>query len=213
MDQSLPLNWPEYVRYIGNDLIYSPTLQSAHQQHHDALAIEISLNFVKKSCQNLHKTTPNPLVEIQKITSQEHPAFGEYGLFATQDLYPNQHIGDYVGVVSNSTNESKTSHYILGFGQVNGEILSIDAELMGNETRMINDYRGISKTKKPNVIFEQYRHEDALRMGIFVVNAGNLGTFLGMTKQEKLSNAQSIKITKGTELLLSYGKGFWKNIK
>jgi hypothetical protein len=82
---------------------------------------------------------------------------------------------------------------------------------MGNETRMINDYRGISKTKKPIVIFEQYRHEGALRMGIFVVNAGNLGTFYWNDKARKTEQCSVHQNTQRNGVVAFVWKTFNRN--
>ncbi|CAJ0640405.1 11003_t:CDS:2 [Entrophospora sp. SA101] len=61
----------------------------------------------------------------------------------------------------------------------------------GNEARFINDYRGISK--KPNAIFHEYidLNTGMVNMGVWVISG------IG-------------KIKKGSEILVSYGKGFWK---
>lgn len=66
---------------------------------------------------------------------------------------------------------------------------------IGNEGRYINDYRGIAL--RPNVGFQDFTPRISgatvltceVRMGIWVLGK---------------------KISKGQELLLSYGKGFWR---
>lgn len=59
---------------------------------------------------------------------------------------------------------------------------------MGNEARFINDFRGVAK--KPNARFQERRNEKGeLCMSVW-------------------SSSETIK--KGDEILLSYGKGFWK---
>ena len=126
----------------------------------------------------------NKMVRIKKITDKSHPAFGQHGLFANKKIAPNTHIIDYIGYVEIDKFESKTSDYIIHFF----DNLSCDAENIGNEARFINDYRNINDG--PNVKFLNYQNkQNCLRLGVFSAN-------------------KSIK--KGQELLVSYGKGFWK---
>eukprot|EP01084_Bolivina_argentea_P232721 392171_1 len=121
---------------------------------------------------------------IKKIVNKSHPAFGQHGLFAKQKIEPNTHIIDYVGLVEMDQYESRTSDYIIHFV----DTLSCDAENIGNEARFINDYRNIDHG--PNAKFLNYKDKrKSLRLGVF-------------------SCSKSIK--KNQELLVSYGKGFWK---
>lgn len=69
-----------------------------------------------------------------------------------------------------------------------GISVGIDASRMGNEARFINDYRGVAN--KPNALFIDGRTTSAeLRMGVW-------------------SSGEGIK--KGEEILLSYGKTWWR---
>src|SRR5690606_29219392 len=107
------------------------------------------------------------------------------GLFAATQLNPKEHVIDYVGYVQLSQHSSQTSDYVLRFE----DGLAIDAEKMGNEARFVNDYRGTNL--KPNVQFENRIDEvtGEVNIGVWVLGA---------------------PIKKGTELLVSYGKGFWQ---
>ncbi len=59
---------------------------------------------------------------------------------------------------------------------------------MGNEARFINDYRGIKS--KPNALFKEGRKANGeLRMSVW-------------------SDSEGIK--KGEEILVSYGKSWWR---
>jgi len=70
----------------------------------------------------------------------------------------------------------------------NGVSVGIDASMMGNEARFINDYRGIRT--RPNAIFVERRTtKGELRMSIW-------------------SSAEGIK--KGEEIVVSYGKAWWR---
>ena len=127
----------------------------------------------------------NKKVAIWKIVNESHPTHGQHGLFANKKIAPNEHIIDYVGLVEMNAFESKTSDYIIHFV----DDLSCDAEKIGNEARFINDYRNISENA-PNVKFLNYTNkENQLRLGVF---CGSKCT------------------KKNQELLVSYGKGFWK---
>lgn len=126
-------------------------------------------------------------VRWQLITDERHPAKGEYGLFAQRKLERGEHVIDYLGLVTLKGNESKTSDYTASFGDDNE--LALDAERMGNEARMINDFRNTGR--RANALFDQYRDAAGdLKLGVF---AGPHG------------------IPKGDEVLVSYGKGFWEN--
>lgn len=66
--------------------------------------------------------------------------------------------------------------------------MQVDAACMGNEARFINDYRGIKP--KPNAIFKEGRSSwGELRMSIW---------------------SDSEVIRKGDEILVSYGKSWWR---
>ena len=151
-------NWPSGVEYIKTN---RPQLFSNDN----------SLPEVKE-------TKPKTFVNI--ISSENHPAFGQRGLFAGQSVEKGGFVCEYIGKVS--TNGSDTSDYILAFY----ENYSIDAELMGNEARMVNDYRGTGS--EVNCKFEVYRSGKEIKMGIFTCK----------------------KVKKNQELLVSYGKGWWK---
>lgn len=66
--------------------------------------------------------------------------------------------------------------------------IGIDARRSGNEARFINDYRGISK--RPNAVFCDNRLSSGeLRMSVW-------------------SSVEGVK--KGDEILVSYGKSWWR---
>ena len=124
-----------------------------------------------------------PLVCIRPIKDPAHPANGEFGLFALKNISEKQLLLEYRGFVTADKNTSQTSDYTLHF---DGDY-SIDAEFMGNEARFLNDYRGIGE--HPSVKFDLFRDgKGALRMGVFSIRP----------------------IKKGSEILINYGKGFWK---
>lgn len=141
------------------------------------------------------KSAPSS-TRIRRIDSSTHPAYGQYGLFASKDLKAGQHIVDYLGRIHlpDASDTDPESDYDLSFRH--GSLyLGIDAAKMGNESRMINDYRGVQPA--PNAKFDSYiTAQGEVRMGVFV---------LGSQK----SDARGIK--KGQEILISYGKGFWAN--
>jgi len=65
----------------------------------------------------------------------------------------------------------------------------VDASVMGNEARFVNDYRGIRD--KPNAVFVENRTpQGELRISIW-------------------SSKDPIK--KGDEILVSYGKSWWRS--
>ena len=130
---------------------------------------------------------PCSLVRIRRINEIAHPAKGQSGLFATKKIPPNTFILFYLGEVHADAREA--SDYDLSlFRTQEGTSIGVDAQKMGNEARFINDYRGV--TVKPNAIFKEVRTEvGELRIGIW---------------------SATTEIKKGEEVLVSYGKGWWK---
>ncbi|RDB28434.1 hypothetical protein Hypma_015223 [Hypsizygus marmoreus] len=128
-----------------------------------------------------------PAVAILPISSSSHPANGQHGLFATRKIPPKTHILDYIGEIH--CDDRPHSDYDLSLYRFqNGINVGIDASAMGNEARFINDYRGIMD--KPNAIFSDVRTPSGgMRMSIW--SAG-------------------LEIKKGEEIVVSYGKGWWK---
>jgi hypothetical protein len=134
--------------------------------------------------------TPQP-VTITPVTDPTHPAHGQYGLTPHKRLSKGDFILVYAGKVVYRDEASDTSDYVLGVG----EDLAMDAELFGNEARFINDYRGIAA--RPNVEFQlvtrtchaqPYLPPQHVYMGVFALT----------------------QVAKGEELLVNYGKAFWK---
>jgi SET domain-containing protein len=143
--------------------------------------------------------TPNTLhIRITPITEPTHPAYCQYGLFAAKDLKSDSFIIFYLGLVHAQSDADLDSDYDLSFDRELG--VGIDSAAMGNEARFINDYRGIDDA--PNAEFREVwvamgNGKSEKRMGVFVLSAGRSG------KRAK-------GIGKGREILVSYGKGFWK---
>jgi hypothetical protein len=170
----VPAHWPPHILYLLDPSYHSsvpPSLRSyltgpAHQRH--------------------RRTTPSPsLVSIRAITAPSHPAFGQYGLFAYKKIPPHAHIIDYVGQVHC---EDRISDYDLSLYRTREGInVGVDARLMGNEARFINDYRGVRE--RPNAVFIERRTDSGeLRMSVW-------------------SGKEGIK--KGSEIVVSYGKSWW----
>lgn len=141
---------------------------------------------------------PSTNVVIKAIASPQHPANGQYGLFANKRLMPDSLILFYIGVIHGQAETDLTSDYDLSLDRELG--VAVDAATAGNEARFINDYRGI-REKGPNAEFREAwvassRGGFERRMAVFVLPAGKSGK-------------RSAGIKKGEEILVSYGKGFW----
>lgn len=185
---AVPKGWPSDIQY----------LQCPSYSKHLSKEIIAALNDKPPS-----KTTsplengPSINVVIRAIHSSDHPAHGQYGLFAAKNLLPDSLIIHYIGVIHGQDDSDETSDYDLSLDRELN--LGIDASNAGNEARFINDYRGIS-AKGPNVEFRETwvntNGKSERRMSVFVLTAGKSG-----------KRADGIK--KGEEILVSYGKGFW----
>ena len=127
-------------------------------------------------------------VEVRRITDGTHPACGEHGLFAARRLAYGARALDYVGAVSTAEGEDRSSDYVCEFG-ADGE-LALDALRVGNEARFINDFRNTGR--RPNVEFRLRRSARAaeMRQGVYVCAKEG--------------------VRAGDELLISYGKPFWR---
>ncbi|KAF9014999.1 hypothetical protein BDQ17DRAFT_1385822 [Cyathus striatus] len=127
------------------------------------------------------------VVLIKKITDPSHPACGQHGLFAARKIPPRTRILDYIGELH--ADDRPTSDYDLSLYRTqDGTSIGVDASAMGNEARFVNDYRGIAQ--KPNAKFNDNR-----------LSSGELRISIWSTDRE---------IRKGEEILVSYGKSWWK---
>jgi hypothetical protein len=199
LQDELPIDWPDKIEYLRRPKI-SPAVP--------ALALKIlntptaaTASFTRFSAENL--AFPNPDVRIVPLNDPEHPANGQFGLAAKKHFYPGNFILPYIGLMH--TNHPKDtdpdSEYDISLDR--DLDLSQDAAKSGNEARFINDYRGIAD--RPNAEFRDIWVQTGERkferwIGIFVVTTGTTG----MRKNG---------IRPGEEILVSYGKGFWKDKK
>jgi hypothetical protein len=129
-----------------------------------------------------------------------HPAHGQSGLFASKNLTPDTFICSYMGFVHGPAEMNSDSNYDLSLDR---ELqIGVDATNMGNEARFINDYRGI-RPDGPNAEFRDCLVYVGglleLRIGIFVLSPGKKG------------GGRAKGISKGDEIVVSYGKGFWSH--
>ncbi|KAI0724271.1 SET domain protein [Cerioporus squamosus] len=136
------------------------------------------------SAQNYPRKAP---VAIQLISDPSHPARGQYGLFATKKIPPRTLVIDYIGEVH--CDDRPGSDYDLSLYRTPDHVsVGVDAQFCGNEARFINDYRGVKP--KPNASFQERKTESGeLRMSVW-------------------SGSEPVK--KGEELLVSYGKSWWR---
>ncbi|SCZ95302.1 BZ3500_MvSof-1268-A1-R1_Chr11-2g03418 [Microbotryum saponariae] len=154
-----------------------------------------------------HLPAAHPLIDAT------HPAKGQFGLFANAKIPPRTWIRDYLGVVHPEQDVDSTSDYDLclaripifedpssetiAFSPVRYETIGIDATKAGNEARFINDYRGV--LKRPNAVFESREWKSAD------------GTTVQGVRMSVWSGPKGVE--KGSEICVSYGKGFWDGRK
>ena len=202
-EQQLPKNWPTDVPYL-TDQTYSPVVTPDQRVALSRTAPD-SVSYAKISSEVIK--TPYPGIGIITIKDENHPAYGQRGLFASQHLEPDSLICLYLGHVhTNSLSDTDPhSDYDLSYDRETG--LSIDASSSGNESRFANDYRTIAE--RPNAEFrdcfievKSEKRKDGLkwerRVAIFVLSAGKAGK-------------RRAGIKPGEEILVSYGKGFWES--
>ncbi|PWN48928.1 SET domain-containing protein [Violaceomyces palustris] len=196
-----PKGWPSDVEYLPCHSKPSPALPPAL---HDRFCSE------PPACSKYHARHSESLVVILKIDSSSpfdssrdpksghrenerscHPAVGQRGLFAAKDIPPNTFIVPYFGHVHLESETDEQSNYDMLLTRVPGiGSISIDATTTGNVARFVNDYRGISI--RPNCNIVSWAENGLEGMGI---------------------ESASKPIKAGTELCVSYGKGFWSRFK
>lgn len=194
LKQQLPRNWPDHLPYLISPA-YSPAITKAHLQ---SLRTRPEPTDLPRQIPASLKPGPSANVKITPITNPLHPANGQAGLCATRALAPGSLILPYLGEVHPAGAEAHaSSDYDLWLDR--GGDVAVDAARMGNEARFVNDYRGVPGAARPNAefceVWDVRRGEKA--MAVFVLPAG------------KKDKGKGGGISKGQEILVSYGKGFW----
>ena len=201
---SQPKNWPSTLPYLKAPL-HSKDLTKTHlaairarptSSTSTSSGGSSSIPTVAAS----ETPTPSTRVKIQPISAPTHPANGQAGLFATQNLKPGAFILAYLGRVHSSDGTSATSDYDLWLDKEAD--VAVDAALQGNEARFVNDYRGVGP--RANAEFRPVFCErwGEMCVGVWVVGAGKKGG--------GKDGGRAAGIKKGEEILVSYGKGFWE---
>ncbi|KAJ2995361.1 hypothetical protein HDV02_000863 [Globomyces sp. JEL0801] len=166
-----PENWPPNINYLQESVWNESALNSSKTFRKEGLPCLTSLVSLQNRLK-IMKTPPG------------HPSTG-YGLYATEDIYPNSFILNYTGKVQLDSFISATNDYCIHLH----EGVSIEANTDGNEARFINDYFGIAK--RPNVAFDTYVDGNGnFNSGVFSLNK---------------------TIRAGEELLVTYGLDFWRS--
>lgn len=183
---SRPKNWPESMPYLKAPL-HDKDLSKA--QIETLRTRPASVPSAPASATQ----TPSAVVKIQTIREASHPAHGQHGLFAAQNLKPGALIVAYLGRVHGGEGEGNREESDYDLWLDREADLAVDAASEGNEGRYVNDYRGVRE--RANAEFGPVWCErwGQLCIGIWVMGGKK--------------NAAGIK--KGEEILVSYGKGFW----
>ncbi|KAH0354240.1 hypothetical protein KCU81_g1201, partial [Aureobasidium melanogenum] len=197
--QELPIDWPEDIEYLRRPKI-SPAVP--------AIALKIlntptaaTASFTRFSADAL--SFPNPDVRIVPLNDPDHPANGQYGLAAMKHFHPGNFILPYIGRLHTNKPEDTDPDSEYDISLDRDLDLAQDAAKSGNEARFINDYRNIADA--PNAEFRDIWVQTAEKkwerwIGIFTVTTGKSGM-------------RRNGIRPGEEILVSYGKGFWKDKK
>lgn len=192
--QPVPKNWPEDLPYL-NSPAYSSSLSKSQLQSLQAKPFPSSdLREIPRDL----KLGPCTNVKITPISDPGHPACGQAGLFATRPLPPATLILPYLGEVHPSDSVAHaSSDYDLWLDR--GADVAVDASARGNEARFVNDYRGVPGATRPNAEFCE----------VWDVRRGEKGMAVFVLPEGKRERVKGGGISKGQEILVSYGKGFW----
>ncbi|KAI0799281.1 hypothetical protein GGR55DRAFT_684136 [Xylaria sp. FL0064] len=195
VNDTIPKNWPSCIPYLSQPCFaphVSKTQRESLRIHTPDLIAEIPVNFPRGPCR---------LVRITPIADPSHPTQGQYGLFAARHLEPGTLILPYYGLIHSSLPPHSVNHDESDYDLwLNKEAnIAVDAEKAGNEARFVNDYRSIRE--RPNAEFTQCwdARSGQQCMAVFVLPSG----------KHTSAKAGVGGIAKGTEILVSYGKGFW----
>lgn len=187
-----PKDWPERLPYLSAPLL-SPRLTPEQRA-----AIHVSSRGDLPADAVL--AGPARRTRIVTVTDSAHPACGQCALTAGEKLPPGSFVLAYAGYVHGAAETDASSDYDLSLDAELG--LGVDAARMGNEGRFVNDYRGVAEG--PNAEFRDVWVEGkdggyVRAVGVFVLNAGKKG------------GKRALGVGKAEEILISYGKGFWKD--
>jgi len=174
-----PPHWPKHIRYLTT------------QQYHSSVKKDVLEIIRGQQPPGSHRPLQQSFVVIWRITKPpDHPASifrvcksdgsvqlnqrylyskqaaGQFGLFAAKKIPPRTHLLDYLGEVH--CDDRPSSDYDLSLYRTPDGLVSVgvDASVMGNEGRFVNDYRGIRA--RPNARFEERRvGKEELRISIW----------------------------------------------
>ncbi|KAM4062859.1 hypothetical protein HRG_007676 [Hirsutella rhossiliensis] len=186
---SKPKNWPGSLPYLKSPQ-HSKHLSAAQVE---ALSTKPSAISVIPASQTL---VPSPNVKIQQIRDAAHPADGQYGLFAAQNLKPGSFILPYLGRVHGGAAPSSLAESDYDLWLDKEADVAVDAANEGNEGRFVNDYRGVKERANAEFGTAWCERWQQVCVGVWVLGGKN-----------------SKGIRKGDEILVSYGKGFWDERK
>eukprot|EP00041_Stephanoeca_diplocostata_P033230 m.1093540 g.1093540 ORF g.1093540 m.1093540 type:complete len:1923 (+) comp24298_c0_seq3:345-6113(+) len=139
-------------------------------------------------------SVPNHNVYIWRVDDPQHPCYGQYALKAARAMAQGEVIGRYVGLVSreNQTKmDDKFGAYVFDIDRATSWV--VNAVWHGNEIRFMNDPMKIGKE---NAMFD--RRFCRCRKGGEMVN---------------IVTVALRDIAADEELLVSYGKDYWKEIE
>ncbi|KAN0061990.1 hypothetical protein ACQY0O_005985 [Thecaphora frezii] len=206
---SPPDHWPEGIEYLRSHSVPSPLLPAMLASRYCNTVTDVGSPFspsaysrIRLGIRRIDERTPftprSYAAKSASTTTARHPALGQYGLFALQDIPPNTFIRPYFGRVHSEDETDPNSEYDMKVEHVEPSLqhgvsgsIAIDATQCGNEARFVNDYRSIMP--HPNCELDNWS-----------VHSGSDHELRGMGV---FSGSKTIRA--GTELTVNYGKGFW----
>lgn len=213
-----PFVWPDDCVYLSRLVVSEHLVKKFGAPLTKYLDADTFQTRSSSQTQNKPPTLLGTSVKLRTIMNPKHPAYKQNGMFAVKKIPPHTHICDYVGIVREGDEpESMTSDYALTFDDHGYEPapasshttssegeqfqllrLCIDAASYGNEGRMVNDYRGVAA--HANAVFANRQVPSS---------QPSSGSRVCPFKLALYSSHEAID--KNSEILVSYGKGFWNN--
>ncbi|PWN32207.1 uncharacterized protein FA14DRAFT_162418 [Meira miltonrushii] len=206
-----PPHWPEGVVYLGwhsQPSTKLPSIQHLTFCVAPRLAYEAHPSQIRARQWTEVRTITASTAFIPAFGSSltTHPAVGQCGLFARKTIPPRTLVVPSYGLVhlagDEEGDEDAESRYDAAIEADDGTKLGIDATRMGTEARFVNDYRGI--LQRPNLFFQEWSAPFPKDVLCAKPTLKPPSQIRGLAMY---SGAHPISA--GTELCVSYGKGWW----
>lgn len=140
---SVPRNWPSDVIYT-DQVIWPPGVRGDSRACKERAQITMAM--------------AKPSIEIRRIREENHPCYGQHGVFSLEHIKCGTNIMQYAGKIRYKPREMDGNDYTFEIKAGRDFSTVIDAKMYGNESRFINSVKGMRRG--PNITFKAGRLEN-----------------------------------------------------